>query len=71
MMVDCILCNVLETREAVVLHESIHVLCIFDLYPATKGHLLIFPKQHIERLHLIEDDRLQNELFQTLVTVCK
>lgn len=70
-MVDCILCNILKTREAVVLYESSHVLCIFDLYPATKGHLLIFPKQHIERLHLIEDERLHNELFDTLVTVCK
>ncbi|MGG6310046.1 HIT family protein [Paenibacillus macerans] len=70
-MTDCILCEVIKSREAVILYESTHVLCIFDLYPATKGHLLIFPKSHIERLHLIDDDPLQNDLFDTLVTVCK
>lgn len=70
-MTDCILCEVINSGDAVVLHESKYSLCIFDLYPATKGHLLILPKQHIERLHLIDDADLQNDLFDMLVTVCR
>jgi histidine triad (HIT) family protein len=34
--------------KPVVVHEDDEILAIMDLYPATPGHVLILPKQHIE-----------------------
>ncbi len=45
---NCILCDIVNRKtKAAILYESETVVAILDLYPATQGHTLIVPKEHI------------------------
>ena len=37
-------------------YEEQEVLAIMDLYPATPGHILVLPKQHIENIYTMPYD---------------
>ena len=64
--VECILCSIHEKDERVdrlVIHESEMFIVSLNLFPYTVGHILIFPKRHIE--HLCELTEKENsELFK-------
>jgi histidine triad (HIT) family protein len=36
--------------DSFVLYESDRVIAVLDLYPATKGHILVLPKDHIANI---------------------
>jgi histidine triad (HIT) family protein len=36
--------------DSFVLYESEHVIAVLDLYPATKGHILVLPRDHIANI---------------------
>ena len=38
---------------AVIVREDDRLLAIMDLFPATRGHILVVPKQHIENIYLM------------------
>ena len=41
-----------ELQPATV-YEDNEILAIMDLYPATPGHILVLPKQHIENIYTL------------------
>jgi len=54
---DCLFCRIVRHElKAVVVHEDKDVLVIMDLYPATSGHVLVMPKEHIETIYDMPED---------------
>lgn len=43
---DCIFCNSTETILHSIYDES--VVVVYDTYPVVPGHMLVYPKEHIE-----------------------
>jgi histidine triad (HIT) family protein len=44
---DCILCRIAShDPTSAIAYEDNEIMAIMDLYPASKGHLLVLPKQH-------------------------
>lgn len=42
-------------RERVV-YEGEHSFALLDLYPVSRGHMLIIPKRHVERIEDLKDE---------------
>ncbi len=50
-MPDCLFCAIVAgNRNAHVVYDDAHVLAFLDIHPASRGHLLVIPKQHAETL---------------------
>jgi histidine triad (HIT) family protein len=48
---DCVFCAIIEHRApAHVVFEDEQVVAFLDIYPFTRGHLLVVPKHHVDRL---------------------
>jgi histidine triad (HIT) family protein len=56
--------------NAVVVHEGDKILAVMDLFPATPGHILVLPKQHIENIYLMPAD-LGAHIMTTAIAVAK
>jgi histidine triad (HIT) family protein len=55
-VVGCILCDIAQHRAAAaVVYESNDIIAIMDLYPASIGHVLVLPKDHVEDVYLLND----------------
>jgi histidine triad (HIT) family protein len=55
-MADCIFCQLIAgERRPHAVYEDGHVLAFLDIHPASRGHTLVIPKVHAERLDLLED----------------
>jgi histidine triad (HIT) family protein len=54
----------------VVVHEDKEILAIMDLYPATPGHILVLPKQHIEDIYAMSAD-MGARIMVTAIAVAK
>ena len=51
-MEDCILCQIIaHEAPAVFVYEDDAVAVFMDIYPATRGHCLIVPRQHVRNLY--------------------
>jgi histidine triad (HIT) family protein len=47
----CIFCEIVARRSpAYVVHEDATTIAFLDLFPFTRGHLLVIPKRHVDRL---------------------
>ena len=68
---DCIFCKLsngdIPTNA---LYEDDVVKVIFDLNPASKGHVLILPKNHFDDIYSM-DDTTAAHVFQVAVKVAK
>ena len=68
---DCIFCKLsngdIPTNA---LYEDDVVKVIFDLNPASKGHVLILPKNHFDDIYSM-DDATAAHVFQVAVKVAK
>ena len=54
---SCPFCKMVKHElHAVVVYEDDDILAIMDLYPATPGHVLVLPKQHIEDIYSLRED---------------
>ena len=66
---DCIFCKlangIIPTNS---LYEDDELKVIFDASPASKGHVLIIPKQHFDNVYSLDDDTAAH-IFQTAVKV--
>ena len=50
-MSHCIFCQIIAKNEtASIVYEDDNFLALMDAYPLTKGHCLVIPKRHHERL---------------------
>lgn len=62
-MSDCIFCQIIAGNErASVVYEDDSFIAFMDAYPLTKGHCLVIPKRHYERLEEL-DSQTQAQLF--------
>ncbi len=64
--------SVLSGRIAVqVVRESANVLAFVHTNPTWETHIVVIPKQHVQRLVDVEDQNLFAELFQLMVAIVK
>ncbi len=70
-MPDCIFCKI-GTGEvkAHTVYENESVLAFLDIRPASRGHTMVIPKAHAERLDLLEDQNI-GPLFLGVKTVMR
>jgi histidine triad (HIT) family protein len=58
-MNDCIFCKIIAGQlKAKVVFEDQHVMAFRDLNPQAPIHILIVPKQHIERVATLTDETM-------------
>ncbi len=70
-MPDCIFCRIVAGElKAYTIHEDESVLAFLDIHPSSRGHALVIPKAHAERLDLL-DDRDVGPLFSGVKRVMR
>jgi len=63
---DCIFCKIVNGEiKAKIIEESDKSLGFLDAFPLTKGHSLIIPKQHFEKLQDMPSEN-NSDLFETV-----
>ena len=68
---NCPFCKMVKHEVyAVVVCEDDEILAIMDLYPATPGHVLVLPKQHIENIYSLRED-LSSRIMVTASKIAK
>ncbi len=68
---DCVFCRIAaHDSPAYIVYEDETTLAFLDLYPFTRGHLLVVPKHHGERLTDLPPGS-QTALIHTLDTMCR
>jgi histidine triad (HIT) family protein len=68
---DCIFCAIVARRApAWIVYEDAKCLAFLDLFPFTRGHLLVIPKRHVPRLTELPRSEYE-EFFHALATVCR
>jgi histidine triad (HIT) family protein len=56
---DCLFCDIIERkRPSYVVFEDDRTLAFLDLFPWTRGHLLVVPKPHVDRYRDLSDELL-------------
>ena len=54
---NCPFCKMVKHElNAVIVYEDNDILIIMYLYPATPGHILVLPRQHIENIFSLRED---------------
>ncbi|WP_128895846.1 HIT family protein [Longirhabdus pacifica] len=67
---NCVFCNIIQKKEpSVTILESHHTLALMDIYPATRGHILIIPKQHYETFEEMTNRSVLHDLIESLQRV--
>jgi len=63
---DCIFCKIVKGEiKAKIIEESDKSLGFLDAFPLTKGHTLIIPKKHFEKLQDMPSEN-NSDLFETV-----
>lgn len=67
----CVFCNIIARRApAHIVYEDASTIAFLDIFPFTRGHLLVVPKRHGERLtDLPFEDQMA--LVRTLDELCR
>jgi histidine triad (HIT) family protein len=66
MAVDCIFCRIVKKEiTAKIIAETEHSLAFLDAFPLTKGHSLVIPKKHYEKIQDISQKE-NADLFETV-----
>jgi len=56
---DCIFCKIIDGEiPAVKVLDKDQVIAFMDINPASRGHMLIVPKKHVENIFEISEDDL-------------
>jgi len=64
--VDCIFCKIVKGEiPAKIIQETAKSLAFMDAFPLAKGHSLVIPKNHYEKLQEIPSEE-NAELFETV-----
>jgi len=67
----CVFCEIVSGRSpAYKVYEDEKNVAFLDLFPFTKGHLLVVPKVHVPRLTDLPESEYQNFL-RAVSTVCR
>jgi len=68
---SCPFCKMVRHQiHAVVVYEDDEILAVMDLFPATPGHVLVLPKQHIENIYSLRED-LASRIMMTATRIAK
>ncbi|MDP3917548.1 MAG: HIT domain-containing protein, partial [Nanoarchaeota archaeon] len=44
---QCVFCSIIEGKiGSAKIYEDDIVVCVLDIFPASKGHMLVIPKKH-------------------------
>jgi len=55
-MNDCVLCGIVSGKiPSHKVYENEDTLAIMDIHPVTEGHVLVFPKEHIEAFEQMDE----------------
>jgi histidine triad (HIT) family protein len=66
MAVDCIFCRIIKKEiPAKIIAETENSLAFLDAFPLTKGHTLVIPKKHHEKIQEISQKE-NADLFETV-----
>jgi len=53
------LCKIAENLlPSFKIYEDEDIVCVLNIFPVNPGHIMIFPRKHIERIELIDDGTL-------------
>lgn len=67
----CIFCEIVARRApAHIVYEDERTLGFLDLFPVTKGHVLVVPKEHVDRLTDLPNDDFGGYL-RAVSVVCR
>lgn len=68
---SCVFCNIVAHRSpAYIVYEDDATIAFLDIFPFTRGHLLVVPKRHGARLTDLPFDD-QAALIRTLDEMCR
>src|SRR5215210_3098586 len=57
---DCLFCKIVAGEvPATRVHEDERTIAFMDINPATRGHLLVIPREHAADVHAIDPDDLR------------
>lgn len=56
-VMDCIFCKIIDSKiPAKIIMESERSIAFLDAFPVTKGHTLVIPKKHYEKLQSLSQE---------------
>ena len=68
---ECIFCKIINNEfNSATIFENNEFKVILDKFPASEGHILIIPKNHIKNIFEIEQKQA-GRLFELVVSICK
>lgn len=68
---NCIFCKIVSNQiEAVTIYEDEEFKVFLDAFPATKGHVLIVPKDHVANIFELDEDKA-GRLFKLASKIAK
>ena len=66
---DCIFCKIISKQiPAKILKETSHSICFLDAFPLAKGHVLVIPKKHHQKIQELSTDE-NSDLFSLVHTM--
>jgi len=58
-MDECSLCRISENIiPSFKIYEDEDIVCVLNIFPVNPGHIMIFPRRHVEKMELIDDATL-------------
>lgn len=68
---DCVFCQIVRRETpAHILYEDSDTIAFLDLFPLSRGHSLVIPKRHWDRITELPPDQYPR-LFAALAEVCR
>ncbi|MFX1312948.1 MAG: HIT family protein [Promethearchaeota archaeon] len=68
---NCIFCQIIERKiDSKIIFENERIMSFLDIFPVSKGHMIIVPKNHYLNLEDIPDDDLA-EVFKIVKKMAK
>ena len=68
---DCIFCNIVaKKQDAYIVFEDETHIAIMDKYPIQRGHCLVMPKSHHEKIIDMSNDEV-SELFSRVPSIAR
>ncbi|MFX0017687.1 MAG: HIT family protein [Promethearchaeota archaeon] len=68
---NCIFCQIIEKKiDSKIIFENEKVMAFLDIFPVSRGHMIIVPKNHYLNLEVIPDDDLA-EVFKIVKKMAK
>lgn len=64
--IDCVFCEEMQKGKAI--SELEHAAVLADLFPVTKGHVLVIPRRHVPDLFHLTDEEVA-EIWKLLKSV--